>query len=427
MAGPDSVSELLTDREASLRETWQCLVARFLGRLNDSLGRPELFDEVKGLLLELLELVERPVDAPDLSETQIKPIVQQLQARQDRDQLGATETALLLFSVKDILQQTLAAVSIPGEHRASNPAHASALGQVCSLLHRLALVQLETGIGARHEHGVGQDVLAMEYALLYERTRQIAITDQLTGLHNFGYFLDRLHEEKARAERYQRLLSLIMFDLDHFKQYNDSHGHLAGNEVLKRIGAILQAEAREVDIVARYGGEELVILLPEATRRDATALANRIRARVWETNFENMASQPLGRLSVSAGVAAYPVDAGDENELVERADQSLYQAKQEGRNRVVAYLPPHRKTLRYQPYREVKSVALVGNFNNWDKDYDYMYRVEGGAYEFVISLNPGVYHYKFVLDGTEWIPDPACPERCPDTLGGDNSLLRVAP
>jgi diguanylate cyclase (GGDEF)-like protein len=427
MAGPDSVGELLTDREAVLRDRWQSSVGRFLGRLSDSLSRPELFDEVKGLLLELLELVEQPVGVTRLSETQMKPIVQHLQARQDRDQLGATETAFFLFSVKDILQQTLATVATASSHQAGSSAQASALGQVCSLLHRLALVQLETGIGARHEHGVGQEMLAMEYALLYERTRQIAITDQLTGLYNFGYFLDRLHEEKARAERYQRLLSLIMFDLDHFKHYNDSHGHLAGNEVLKRVGAILQAEAREVDIVARYGGEELVILLPEATRRDATALASRIRARVWETNFENMATQPLGRLSLSAGVATYPVDAGDENQLVERADRSLYQAKQEGRNRVVAYLPPHRKTLRYQPYRKVKSVALVGNFNNWDKDYDFMYQVDGGAYEFVISLNPGVYQYKFVLDGTEWISDPSCSERCPDTLGGENSVLRVPP
>jgi diguanylate cyclase (GGDEF)-like protein len=425
MAGPQSVQRLLSEKEATLRENWRASVAQFLSRITDALSRAELFDEMKELLTELVSLVERPAGTSETTATSLDPIVRQLQALQAREQLGATETAFFLFSMKDILRETVRAASTGSERSAPAAAESSVLGQVLALLNRLALVHFETDIGARLGSGFGQDVLAMEYALLYERTRQIAITDQLTGLHNFGYFLDRLHEEKARAERYQRLLSLIMFDIDHFKHYNDHHGHRAGNEVLKRIGTILQAEAREVDTVARYGGEELVVLIPEATRRDATALASRIRARVWETSFEGMGSQPLGRLSVSAGVATYPIDGRDENELVERADQSLYQAKREGRNRVVSYLPPHRKTLRYEPDREVKSVALVGNFNNWDKDYDLMYQVEGGLFEFVISLNPGEYQYKFVLDGTDWISDPSCPERCPDTLGGENSVLRI--
>jgi 1,4-alpha-glucan branching enzyme len=92
----------------------------------------------------------------------------------------------------------------------------------------------------------------------------------------------------------------------------------------------------------------------------------------------------------------------------------------------VAFEPAIKVTLRYKPHRELFKVALVGNFNNWDKDADPMVRQSDGTFQFVIALNPGVYHYKFVLNDVEWIPDPACPERDHDTLGGDNSVLRVS-
>ena len=426
MTGPDStVGRLLADTDSALRRGWETSVEQFVRRLGDSLKRPELFDDVRGLLLQLSALVDRPAFAVAEGDEALGGILEQVRQLQSRAGLRATDMAFLLFSVRDILRVALPMTSEEPPEEPNAPASPIPLDQISSLLNRLALVQFETDIRARPGLAVEQDVLAAEYALLYERTRQLAITDQLTGLHNFGYFLERLREERARAERYQRLLSLILFDIDHFKHYNDGQGHLAGNEVLKRIATILRAEAREVDLVARYGGEELVIVLPEATRRDATTLAERIRTRIWETHFEHMETQPLGRLSVSAGVATFPVDARDDTELIRRSDQSLYEAKAQGRNRVVSYLPPLKKRLTFRPQGMVDSVALVGNFNNWDKDYDLMYPVADGSYEFVISLNPGVYQYKFVLNGSAWIPDPACEERCPDTLGGENSVLRV--
>jgi diguanylate cyclase (GGDEF)-like protein len=299
-----------------------------------------------------------------------------------------------------------------------------ALDQVSSLLNRLGLVFFESAMRIKEE-GFTQDILAIEYALLYERTRQIAITDRLTGLYNFGYFHERLREERMRAERYHRLLSLVIFDIDHFKKYNDANGHPAGNEVLKKIAQILKEEKRDVDIVARYGGEEMVLILPETSRRHAADLAERIRRRISETLFENMESQPSGKLTVSAGVATFPVDASDEDDLVQKADNSLYQAKTQGRNLVVAFKPSITVTLTYQPSRELAKVALVGNFNNWDKDTDPMTRHADGSFQFVISLNPGIYHYKFVLNEVEWIPDPANPEHVHDTMGGENSILRV--
>ena len=230
-----------------------------------------------------------------------------------------------------------------------------------------------------------------------------------------------MKEERLRAERYHRLLSLVILDIDHLKKNNDANGHPAGNEVLKKIATMLKQEAREVDIVARYGGEEMVIILPETSRKRATDLAERIRQRVSDALFDHMQSQPLGKMTVSAGVATFPVDASTEDDLIKKADNSLYQAKSQGRNQVVAFKVP----ITYRPHREISKVALVGSFNNWDKDTDLMPRQEDGSFRFVIALNPGIYHYKFVLNDVEWIADPSCPERVHDGLGGDNSVLRV--
>jgi diguanylate cyclase (GGDEF)-like protein len=363
--------------------------------------------------------VEQAVDA------EFNDILAHLKALQAGHQLSSTDMVFLLFSMRDAVREAVREVvdlGPEGQHEVS--AHFQVVSQVSMLLNRLGLVFFEGDMRLREE-GTAQDVLAIEYALLYERARQMAITDRLTGLYNFGYFHERLKEERLRAERYHRLLSLVILDIDHFKKYNDSNGHPAGNEVLKKIATILKQEAREVDIVARYGGEEMVIILPETSRKRGTDLAERVRQRVEETLFDRMQSQPKGKITLSAGVATFPVDASSEDELIKKADNSLYLAKSQGRNRVVAFEPSIKVTLIYKPYREVRRVALVGSFNNWDKDTDLMARQDDGSFRFIIALNPGLYHYKFVLNDEEWIADPNCPERVHDGLGGDNSVLRV--
>jgi len=161
-----------------------------------------------------------------------------------------------------------------------------------------------------------------------------AITDSLTGLYNFGFFRDRLGLEVDRARATGDPLSLAVFDIDHFKGFNDTWGHAAGNEALVKVAAAIRAGSRRGDVVARYGGEEFVALLYGARRPEAAAFADHIRVLVEETSFGDPA-QPV-RVTVSGGVATLPEDADSAARLFEAADANLYRAKEAGRNRVVS-------------------------------------------------------------------------------------------
>jgi diguanylate cyclase (GGDEF)-like protein len=162
-----------------------------------------------------------------------------------------------------------------------------------------------------------------------------SLSDRLTGLYNYGTFVDYLHNEVTKIDRYGGELTLIMLDLDHFKQFNDRHGHETGNEVLRRVGATLRDAVRDADMAARYGGEEFTVLI----RGDETRgyeLAERLRRAVQTTAIEVRGGGEVF-CTVSGGVATYPVGAADETALVERADGALYESKRRGRNRVTIY------------------------------------------------------------------------------------------
>lgn len=167
--------------------------------------------------------------------------------------------------------------------------------------------------------------------------RKDSITDRLTGLFNYSYFMDELSREHARAERTGSGFSLIIFDLDFFKQVNDTYGHEKGNLLLKEVAAILLTNARKMDIVARYGGEEFVILMPESNGMEMEA-AERIRKKIEETEFWGIAEEPI-RITISGGVCTYPRDAASVNELLDKADKGLYFAKTGGRNRTRYWEP----------------------------------------------------------------------------------------
>ena len=174
-----------------------------------------------------------------------------------------------------------------------------------------------------------------ELAKLNETIRELAVRDGLTGLYNYRYFQEMLQSETARSQRHHRKLCLLMIDVDHFKVYNDLQGHPMGDEVLKGIARILMERARRTDLVARYGGEELVVVLPETPRENARKVAEDFRRRVENFSFPKGENQPIGRITISIGLAEFPADAADARALIERADKALYAAKSGGRNRVV--------------------------------------------------------------------------------------------
>jgi diguanylate cyclase (GGDEF)-like protein len=168
------------------------------------------------------------------------------------------------------------------------------------------------------------------------RLEALATTDPLTRVLNRRALLDRLNAEVDRAKRYSSALTLLLLDVDHFKQINDTAGHLAGDSVLRQLGALLEEARRKVDIVARYGGEEFVAILPETSSEGGVTFADRLRERIAEQIFDIGAESPV-RLTVSIGIATFPsARVNSTEDLFARADEALYRAKAGGRNQVCA-------------------------------------------------------------------------------------------
>lgn len=162
-----------------------------------------------------------------------------------------------------------------------------------------------------------------------QELEQLSVTDGLTGLANHRALMQRLNEEGIRSGRNKRPFSVIMADVDHFKTYNDEFGHPEGDQVLKKVAAILKDSTRTVDCVARYGGEEFAVLLPETEMAGALEVAERVRSRIEAAEF------PCRKITLSIGVAEYPKDADTTKEIMIAADAALYGAKRAGRNQVV--------------------------------------------------------------------------------------------
>jgi diguanylate cyclase (GGDEF)-like protein len=176
--------------------------------------------------------------------------------------------------------------------------------------------------------------LALANLKLRETLRQQAIRDPLTGLFNRRYMEETLERELRRAERRQAPLGVIMFDLDHFKKFNDTFGHAAGDIVLREIGAFLHTRVRVEDIACRYGGEEFVVILPDASLEDTLKRAEQLRVGIKGLNVRYH-DQALGAVAVSLGVAVLPEHGSTTEAILKAADAALYRAKREGRDRVV--------------------------------------------------------------------------------------------
>lgn len=179
-----------------------------------------------------------------------------------------------------------------------------------------------------------QIALALGNLRLRETLRSQSILDPLTGLYNRRFMEETLAREIRRAERNQRSLNLIMLDIDHFKEFNDTFGHEAGDAVLRELGQMLKDNTRGSDVSCRFGGEEFVLILPETTAEDARQRAEELREKSRRLTVI-LRGQSLGIITISLGLAAYPNHATTGEALLHAADKALYRAKAEGRDRVV--------------------------------------------------------------------------------------------
>jgi len=182
--------------------------------------------------------------------------------------------------------------------------------------------------------------LAIENSQLYENTLIRSHTDSLTNLWNHGYFQYLLHLEYEKAKANSMPLSLIALDIDYFKVYNDKLGHQAGDIILKDLSAIIKNQSRKMDFVCRYGGEEFTIILPQTEKKEAFAIAERLRQDIEKHSFIQEDILPSKKLTVSLGLATYPEDGNSPSEIISSSDKALYQAKHKGKNNTCCEISP---------------------------------------------------------------------------------------
>jgi diguanylate cyclase (GGDEF)-like protein len=176
-----------------------------------------------------------------------------------------------------------------------------------------------------------------EFCKKAEQLKELSITDSLTGVYNKRYFYERLTEEIHRSERYSFIFSIAIFDIDDFKLFNDTEGHLAGDMVLKDIANIAHKSLRSNDIISRFGGEEFTILMPQTDKEEAFIVAERIRNNIKEFLTRTWEKFPQPSITVSIGVSSFPEDGKDSDSLINNADLALYKAKAEGKNKTILY------------------------------------------------------------------------------------------
>ncbi len=189
----------------------------------------------------------------------------------------------------------------------------------------------------------------IDKTLLFRQTKEMSITDELTGLFNRRHFNERFEREVQRSKRYDHPLTVLMIDIDYFKNFNDINGHLMGDEILKRVAHTLESNIRKSDFLARYGGEEFVVILPEIDKEHALKVAEKLRLTIEKKRFPKQENQPNKNLTISLGIATFPEDSLESKVLIDYADRALYKAKAAGRNRVMAYHPSMDSERYYDP------------------------------------------------------------------------------
>lgn len=257
--------------------------------------------------------------------------------------------------------------------------------------------QDETGILARAFNGMVADIKNMqtdilnqqkELRLKNEELLVMAITDGLTKLYNYRYFQDCLAQAVAMAEQEKQPLALLIIDIDHFKHYNDLFGHQAGDQLLYELGQLLITELGPNDMVARYGGEEFTVILYGAAKTEALEMAEKLRRAVEDYPFPGREQQPAGTLTVSVGVATYPDNAKNKEELIKLADEALYKAKYFSRNKVELYfsvLDELKSDLNQSEAELINSIKMLVRIVNAKDKYTYGHSERVGKYAVAIA------------------------------------------
>lgn len=189
----------------------------------------------------------------------------------------------------------------------------------------------------RIERTLSEQRMRVERKINLKELERLAITDDLTKLFNSRHFYQRLKDEINRSRRYQTPLTLLMLDIDYFKDYNDNYGHLEGNKVLRQIGKTIPTCLRSMDTAYRYGGEEFTVLLPQTIDTEAATVAKRIKESIAKLKFDPRRNETVG-ITISIGVTEYR-HGNTSEQLVKRADQAMYKSKENGRNKVTILAP----------------------------------------------------------------------------------------
>lgn len=180
-----------------------------------------------------------------------------------------------------------------------------------------------------------QFILGAKRAVLYQEVQELAITDSLSQVFTRRYFLERFAEEIERSKKFKYCFSLLIIDVDRFKYFNDNYGHLVGDAIIKEVSRVAKDNIRQIDIIGRYGGDELAVILSETDKKEAEFVAERIRKSI-EEKYIKIYDEEL-KVTVSIGISTFPEDAKNLQLLIDKADIALYKAKQAGRNRFCSY------------------------------------------------------------------------------------------
>ncbi|MBU2541769.1 MAG: diguanylate cyclase [Candidatus Omnitrophica bacterium] len=316
---PKGLSKLISSEKTEILSNWIKLI-QAQGGSYSNVSKSELHDLCSEFLSAFIEILEKN------NFLKLRMFLEKLsQLRSSQGfRLSEVQRAYYSFyeSVRPMIEQWQKKARVPE----------GSIERVSSIMID-TLFELSEAYYKRLNEKIDGYVDEVEHANL--KLKETSIRDGLTGCYNHRYFLDTLDLEISRAKRYKRPFSIAIFDVDHFKNFNDNFGHPFGDEVLKGIGKILQESLRSSDSVFRYGGEEFSIIFPETKRREALLISDRIRVKIANNLFR--IKRKKVNVTISGGVGELNEQHPDRETLISNADKALYLAKRHGRNEVTVY------------------------------------------------------------------------------------------